>query len=371
MEIRVYTRQDCDLKGKPDIFQDTVVVEVGNGDVNGYGESQSSPSMVSAIIAAPASRVLRAGIPEILAGVTVTGDIAETMAQMRDVTRILGREGVVVHALSAIEQALWDAQARNKEVPLWSAISPDEDPQHGPALYGTLWCPTSEEKCFDLGRRARASGLAGIKVAYSVGLLDPVVERSRLFALRSGLGEDRSIMVDWQTRGSLVELIERLPGYQGIGVRWVEEPFDREDFSSYEQAAGISEIPLAAGESETRLLGFQRLADAGVRVLQPDLGRCGGLLAAMDVARLAQRLGIDVVPHSWSTAIIDAVNLHWAIACKLDLIETPFDGRKIPDMVGVVDYENAGHLAVPLKAGLGIDVDLDGYIETDLVGGPH
>jgi L-alanine-DL-glutamate epimerase-like enolase superfamily enzyme len=282
------------------------------------------------------------------------------------VTRIVGREGVVAHALSAIEQALWDAQSRSKGVPVWSAISPGEDPQRGPALYGTVWCPTSEEKSFDLGRQARAKGLAGVKIAYSAGLLDPVVEQSRLLALRSGLGDDRSIMIDWQTRGSLPQLIERLPGYHAVGVSWVEEPFDLEDFSSYERAAGISDIPLAAGESETRLLGFQRLADAGVQVLQPDIGRCGGYLAAMDVARLATSLGIGVVPHSWSTAIIDAVNLHWAIACKLDLIEMPFqDNRNTPGMVEFVDYNNRGHLAVPSGAGLGITINLDGYIQTE------
>lgn len=367
MEIRVYTRQDRHSKSKHDIFQDTVIVEVGNGDVSGYGESQSSPRMVSAVIAAPSSRVFRTAIPDILAGVDVKDDIAGIMSEMRDVTRIVGREGVVAHALSAIEQALWDAQSRSLGVPLWSALSPGEDSPRGPALYGTVWCPTSEEESFDLGRQARARGLVGVKIAYPAGLLDPVAEQSRLIALRSGLGEDRSIMVDWQTRGSLTQLIERLPGYHAVGVNWIEEPFDREDFSSYESAAGISDIPLAAGESETRLLGFQRLADAGVRVLQPDIGRCGGYLAAMEVARLTTSLGISVVPHSWSTAIIDAVNLHWAIACKLDLIEMPFqDNRNLPGKVELVDFNNRGHLAIPSGVGLGIEINLDGYVSTEL-----
>ena len=45
-------------------------------------------------------------------------------------------------------------------------------------------------------------------------------------------------------------------------------------------------------------------------MVQPDLTRCGGLTVALQIARLVEQGGIDLVPHSWLTDLLTAYSLH-------------------------------------------------------------
>jgi L-alanine-DL-glutamate epimerase-like enolase superfamily enzyme len=266
---------------------------------------------------------------------------------------------VVAHALSAIDQAIWDAAARAQDQPLWATLSRSETPPSLPAVYGTVWAPETMPEVALVASQAKEAGLIGVKVAYAAGLPSLDSEAVTLRALRQALDPEQCIMVDWQTGGTVEDLRQRHDLYTEVGLRWLEEPFDREAFASYEIAAKFSAIDLAAGESETRLAGFERFADAGVRVLQPDLGRCGGLSAASEVAALASRLSLLTVPHSWSTPIIDEVNLHWVIASGLELVETPMHADRLARGIArQLDPSTRRIANAPTAVGHGVELDL-------------
>jgi L-alanine-DL-glutamate epimerase-like enolase superfamily enzyme len=343
-----------------DIVQDVVIVRVrGSGGLEGFGETQSSPRLVKAVIEAPASRTLARGVKDVVLGATLDApaDIDRLLGELADATRIVGGTGVVVHALSALEHALWDLLGRQLQVPAWKLAAPEADPIHGPRAYATFWAP-AEDELHALAETVQDRGLAGVKVAYTRAGPPGGDEAAYLRRLRAEIGPTVDLMVDLQQRGSLDGISRMLEAYADTGISWIEEPFAGDRTDLYEQLAARSPVRLAAGETMTSFDGFERLLAAGVRVVQPDLGRCGGLRAAQPIARSAAAAGAVAVPHCWSTGLNRAVSVHWAVATGNDLVErcsatSPLPGGLVLDAPELAD----GRFAVPDRPGLGTSVD--------------
>jgi L-alanine-DL-glutamate epimerase-like enolase superfamily enzyme len=98
-------------------------------------------------------------------------------------------------------------------------------------------------------------------------------------------------------------------------------------------------------------------------VLQPDVGRVGGLTEARRVTRLAAEHGLAVVPHGWKTGITVAATAHLAAVTP----HLPFFEFVPPDMAesrlrrelvhDELVLRDDGTLALPQRSGLGIDLD--------------
>ena len=68
---------------------------------------------------------------------------------------------------------------------------------------------------------------------------------------------------------------------------------------------------IVCGENETTRFGFKTLIEYGkVAFVQPDISRCGGFTEAKKIAALAELHSINVVPHCWSSGIVEAAALH-------------------------------------------------------------
>src|ERR1044072_2853413 len=100
-------------------------------------------------------------------------------------------------------------------------------------------------------------------------------------------------------------------GCERIGIYWLEEPFEPDEFEAYSTLADAVDIRVAAGEEEATRWGFRELAERGhVDVVQPDVTRCGGLSEALRIARAAEARGLQCVPHAWKSGVIKAASLH-------------------------------------------------------------
>jgi galactonate dehydratase len=101
----------------------------------------------------------------------------------------------------------------------------------------------------------------------------------------------------------------------------------------------------------------RRPQGGGARILQPALGRAGGLWEARKIAALAESFGAEVAPHLYAGPVEWAANIHLAAAIPnllmVETIETPFHDALIRGCIRVED----GHVPVPQAPGLGIEVD--------------
>ena len=92
-------------------YDDCVVLVHTDAGVTGIAEVDSVPSVIRAIIDAPRSHAHAMGLKHALIG----QDPLQTEAlweRMYDLTSYYGRRGAVIHAISAIDIALWDIRGK-------------------------------------------------------------------------------------------------------------------------------------------------------------------------------------------------------------------------------------------------------------------
>jgi galactonate dehydratase len=143
------------------------------------------------------------------------------------------------------------------------------------------------------------------------------------------------------------------------GALWLECPFLPQDVAHHAALAARIRTPLAIGESYRTHFEMAPFFRAGaMRIVQPDLGRCG-ITEALRIARAAERAGMEVVPHlAPALGPLLFATLQFAAAtpnCRMvphrpGLLETAGEYSTSP-----VEFRN-GHYTVPTAPGLGVDV---------------
>jgi L-alanine-DL-glutamate epimerase-like enolase superfamily enzyme len=183
---------------------------------------------------------------------------------------------------------------------------------------------------------------------------------------RRAVGSDFTLMVDvqylWYDAKSALRTISE---WEELDIFFVETPLQIDNLEGYALLARESPLRIAAGEWQTTRFEFIELMDKGqVDVVQPDIGRVGGLTEAIRVCNLAQDRGRLIVPHCWKTGIGIAASAHLAAV----LPHCPFieflppelcDSQLRTDLVGDGLVMEAGSLRLPDKIGLGIEVNFD------------
>ena len=82
------------------------------------------------------------------------------------------------------------------------------------------------------------------------------------------------------------------------GYGFYEEPCEFDDLWSTKAVADELSIAVAGGEQEYSMHRWKWLiANRGVDIVQPDLHYGGGFIRAVKVARMADFVGMQVVPH--------------------------------------------------------------------------
>jgi L-alanine-DL-glutamate epimerase-like enolase superfamily enzyme len=151
----------------------------------------------------------------------------------------------------------------------------------------------------------------------SIGLLAKVAKdfgRSekediqRLAAVRKAVGDDVEIYVDANNGYYAKQAIGMARHLSEYDVKWFEEPVLADDVSGLAAIARAIDIPVATGEHEYTRYGFKSLiAEGGADIVQPDVGRVGGVSEWMKVAHLAQAFNLPIAPHA-----VQLVHLHLA-----------------------------------------------------------
>jgi len=126
------------------------------------------------------------------------------------------------------------------------------------------------------------------------------------------------------------------------------------------KVANAVNIPVATGERLTTKAEFATVLRAGAAtILQPALGRSGGIWETKKIAALAEVYNAQVAPHLYAGPVEWAANVQLGASIPnilmAETIETPFHHNLIKGSIVVED----GYIPVPTGAGLGIDFDED------------
>jgi len=249
-------------------------------------------------------------------------------------------------ALGALELALLDAAGRSSGRPVFDLLGP---PRCEPAGDGVV-VGFMPERLLDLFlERVRASRPRVVKV--KVGREDDL---PRLERVRRALGEEIDLRVDANGAWSPEEAVRRVESFAPYRVSVVEQPVAGRDLEGLAQVAAEVEVPVMADESLTGLRDALRLLELAPRVRwNLRVGKCGGLVSTLGLARLARGRGVPAqlgVMVGESGLLAAAGRIAAAVHGEFEHVETA-PGMLADDVVAQADS-----LRPAAAPGLGVDV---------------
>ncbi len=205
-----------------------------------------------------------------------------------------GRGGLAMHAMSAVDIALWDLLGKRTGLPLWRLLG-GADPKVR-AYAGGIDLQFSIDDLLAQTDRNLENGFRAIKMKVGRNLLREDV--TRVAAMRTHLGPDFPLMVDANMRWTVDEAIRAARAFRDFDLVWLEEPTIPEDFAGHARILSEGGVPVSAGENLHTLYDFQHMLTAnGVSYIEPDVSNCGGITVWMKVARLAEARNLPVTSH--------------------------------------------------------------------------
>lgn len=305
--------------------QDDLVVKIHTDEgVVGIGETDTNPWATRATIEAPGTHVMGRGLTEMLLGADPT-DVEGLWERMYHGSAMTGCRGLGICAIGALDMALWDLRGKIEGKPCWqllggavNAITPYASllPEGDDLDTYTRVLVERAEEAKKLGFKAVKLEVC-IKGPYSHHGLQVADDReiARIVrACREAVGPDITVMVDvaycWRDWKEALRAVEM---FSDDNIYFIETPLPSHDVEGYAKLVHASPVRVAAGEWLNTRFEFLELMNArALDVVQPDVGRVGGLTEARRVANHARDRGLVVVPHCWKSAIGIAASAHLA-----------------------------------------------------------
>ncbi len=342
--------------------QDDLIVRVHTDEgIIGIGEVDSAPEVVKAVYDAPNSHYIATGLRHVLIGHDPL-DIEGAWRRMYMGSVYYGRRGVAMHAMSGIDIALWDIKGKALGKPVAELLGSKKRDRVRP--YASLLMPDTEREVAAQVERLSAMSFPAIKFGWGPIGKDEEHDVRLARAAKRAAGDAVEILIDagFGYGADADRAIRVARKFEEIGIYWLEEPFEPDEFEAYAKLADSVEIRVAAGEEEATRWGFRELSERGhVDVVQPDVTRCGGLSEALKIARAAEAQGLACVPHAWKSGVIKAASLHLnavletAYFQEYCVAETPINLELTRERMPIRD----GWVAVPDTPGLGVELNPD------------
>lgn len=224
--------------------------------------------------------------------------------------RLLGMQGLVGMAVSAIDMVLWDALARSYNTSLVRLLGGTEKPI--PA-YGAVGYDGAAGSARVAENWAKL-GFKGVKAKIGYPTVEEDVQVVR--AMRKAVGNDTAIMVDYNQSLTPPEALRRLRVLDEEGLTWVEEPVLAHDYQNHALIAREIKTPIQCGENWWGTHDMRKATEARASdFMMPDVMKIGGVTGWMRAAALGEAHGIPLSNHLWpeiSTQLMCATpTAHW------------------------------------------------------------
>lgn len=327
--------------------------------ITGIAEVESLAPAIQGIVYARPAHSRACGLRDLLIGCD-PADPSELWEQMYQATYCIGRRGLVMHAISGIDIALWDIKGQMENQPISQLIGGARRDRI--EAYGTIYplakTPEGvEQQVNDATERLR---LRNIKLVADPWWMDDLdLTASLLHAARRSMGDDRGMIVDAQLAYDSVDHGLRLiPILQSVGVLFFEAPLPMDDTEGHARLAKTG-LPLGVGDMGfTDVKEFVEAMDRGhAEICQPDITNVGGFTGIRKIAEQARKRGKRILPHGYKSNIEIAANLNFLAAhWQPELLEystsqSPLRWEMTEEQLVV---ETDGTVKVPRGAGLGV-----------------
>jgi L-alanine-DL-glutamate epimerase-like enolase superfamily enzyme len=281
----------------------------------------------------------------------------------------------VMGAFSGLEIACWDILGKHRERPVWALLGGVMNERI--RAYSYLY-PLAHHDLDDFWtspEMAAQSALDLVDRGYTAVKFDPAgpytmrgghmpamrdIELSVAFckAIRDAVGSRADLLFGTHGQFSTAGAIRLGQALEPYSPLWFEEPIPPDNLLEFKKVAEAVRIPVATGERMTTKAEFATLLQTGgAAILQPALGRAGGIWEMKKLAAIAEVFNAQMAPHLYAGPIEWAANIHLAVSIPnlliIETIETKFHHDLIS---GIIQVEN-GFVQAPQAPGLGIEVN--------------
>ena len=277
--------------------------------------------------------------------------------------------GIMMSAISGIDQALWDIKGKLFQAPVYELM--------GGACRDKMrvYSWVGGERPSDVGKAAREKleeGFTAVKMNATEELqmidsydkIDAVLER--VAAIRESCGRAFGIAIDFHGRVHKPMAKVLAKKLEEFDPMFLEEPVLCENMEAFSEIAAACNIPIATGERLYSRWDFKRLLHAGgVDIIQPDLSHAGGITEVKKIASMAEAYDVALAPHCPLGPIALAACLNVDATCYNAVIQEQSIGIHYNVGKSVLDYVNNredfeftdGFVKLPRKPGLGVEVN--------------
>ena len=289
--------------------------------------------------------------------------------------------GVLMSAISGIDQALWDIKGKVLGVPVWQLLGGNcRDKMK-------VYCWVGGDRPSDVGAAAlekKAEGYLAVKMNATEELqmvdtydkIDAVLER--VSAIRDSCGKYFGIAIDFPGRvhKPMAKILAKK--LEEFDPMFIEEPVLCENMELFPEIAAACNIPIATGERLFSKYDFKRLLQiGGVDIIQPDLSHAGGISEVMKIGAMAEAYDVALAPHCPLGPIALASCLNVDAVSYNAVIQEQSMGIHYNVGKSVLDYVNNkedfrfidGFAKLPALPGLGVDVNRELVLEENKT--PH
>ena len=356
---------------KKSIRMTGVVAEVETADgLTGHGFSSiTNDQIVAAAIREVAAPYLKG--KDAMAREAISEDLFWLMTPR-------GQTGHAVHAISAIDCALWDIAGKRYNEPVWRLLG---GARKEIRVYTT--CGMNFLSRDELGQVTRdmvKSGLSRLKMVVASGAenidknpkaIETILAEdvARVRVMREAAGPEASVSID--ANESLDEYQARHFAREiaGYNIGFFEEPLRANDIHRLADFRREAPMPIAAGQNEGQLSRWRDMVENNaVDLLQMNVCIGGGFTAGVKVAALAQAFGVPIANAGAYSSF--NMHLHAGVAngglCEWHLNAVAMERvlyRGLPELTG------GDRLVLPTAPGLGFELNRDALRDFAVKGG--
>ena len=343
--------------------QDALLVRVVGDDGSiGWGECEASPLTSIAAFVTPRSH----GVCQPVSA-SILGEQVNTPADISRLSQLVARNSMdllqAAHTWSGVEIALWDLLGRKLEQPVWKLLGYTTNFAKVP--YASMLMGDTPQSTLERAKEARDKGFRAVKFGWgNYGTADVNDDADHVAAAREGLGQDAELLIDaGQIWGDDVDLaMKRLPALKQAGATWLEEPFFAHAFKAYSDLAKVSgDVGLAGGEgAHTEHMAMNLIDFGGVKFIQVDSARIGGIGPSKVVADHAVKNGVTFVNHTFTSHLALSASMQAFVGLESHKIcEYPLEPKSVAWDLSVehISLNSDGEIQAPDSPGLGIRVD--------------
>lgn len=278
----------------------------------------------------------------------------------------------VIGAWSGLEMACWDMVGKDRDRPVHALIGGRMNDRI--RAYTYLY-PQSHHPLpafWADADMAAESAVAMVEKGYTAVKFDPAgpytmrgghmpsmhdISTSATFckAIRDAVGNRSDLLFGTHGQFSTAGAIRMGQALEPYSPLWYEEPTPPD--ADMGRVCDAVRIPVATGERLTTKSEFAAALRQGVQILQPALGRAGGIWECKKIAAVAETFNAQMAPHLYAGPIEWAANIQLAASIPnilmAETIETSFHAALVKNTLTV----EGGYIPVPDAPGLGIEVD--------------